>query len=189
MMTVLQGLLDQANDRVSAQERIVVAPELAALHAGFDAASESGGEAIAQALAIAGSADHGLVREGRAHDPGLLLRIVEQALEVGAETLLEALAFANPGACALHQILGGPGREGDERLATVREVEVEGADRNVRLAGNVVGPRGFEAVRDEQAAGRVEQTLAGLGLAALTPIDLGSGGNLDTHEQMIIYQQ
>ena len=45
MMTVLQGLLDQANDRVSAQERIVVAPAPAALHAGFDAASESGGEA------------------------------------------------------------------------------------------------------------------------------------------------
>lgn len=189
MMTVLQGLLDQANDRVGAQERIVVTPELAALHADFDAASESGGEAIAQALAVAGSSDHGLVRERRAHDPGLLLRVVEQALEVGAEALLEALAFADPVAGALHQVLAGPGREGDERRAAVCEVEVKGADGDVCLAGDVLGTRGLESVRDEQAAGRIEQTLAGLGLAALTPIDLGSGGNFDTHRQLIICQR
>jgi len=189
MTSMLQGLLDQADDRVGAQERIVVTAELAALHTGFDAASEAGGEAIAQALAVAGSADHGLVREGGAHDPGLLLCVVEQGFQVGAEALLEAVAFAHPIACALHQLLGRPGRESDERLTTVREVEVEGADRHVCFAGNVLGTRGLEAARDEQATGRVEQTPTGLGLAALTPIGLGSGDNLDTHSQMSICQR
>ncbi len=45
-----------------------------------------------------------------------------------------------------------------------------------------------EPLLGEEPARRVEQTLAGLGLPALTPIDLEIGGNLDTHGPMIICQ-
>ncbi len=188
MMAVLQGLLNQADDRVTAEERIVVALELAALHAGFDAPGEGGGQAIAQALAVARSADHGLVREGRPHDPGPLLRVVEQALEVGAKPLHESRALTNPPACPLHQLLGRLGRERNERLTPVREVEIERADRHVRLARDVLGTGGLEPPLGEEPARRVEQTLAGLGLPALMPIDLEIGANLDTHGSMIICQ-
>ena len=181
MMAVLQGLLDQADDRMTAEERIVVALELAALHTGFDTSGESDGQALAQALAVARPADHGLVREGRPHDSGPLLRVVEQALEVGAKSLLEGPALANPEARALHQLFGRLGREGDERLAPVGEVEIERADRDVRLAGDVLGTGGLEPPLDEEPAGSVQQALAGLGLLAPAPVDPETGSNLDTH--------
>ncbi len=70
----------------------------------------------------------------------------------------------------------------------IREVEIERADRHVRLAGDVLGTGGLEPPLGEEPAGGVQQTLAGLGLPALTPIDLEIGGNLDTHKPMIICQ-
>ena len=189
MVAVLQGLLDQADDRMTAEERIVVALELAALHADFDAPGKGDSQAIAQALAVARSADHCLVREGRPHDSGPLLRVVEQALEVGTKSFLEGPALPNPDPRALHQLLGRLRGESDERLASVCEVEIERADRDVRLTGDVLGTSALEPPFGEEPAGRVEKTLASLGLAALTAIDRETGSDFDTHGTMIICQQ
>lgn len=188
MLAVLQGLLDQADDGVSAEQRIVIAVEFALLHARFDAPSQRVGQAIAQALAVTRPTDHAFVHEGGAHDTGLLLGIVEQTLEEDAKALFETRAFVDPIARSLHQFFGRASRDRHERLAAIAEVEIEGADGHVRVAGDVLGTRRLEASLGEQEAGRIEQALARLGLAALLPVGLEGGGGLGTHGRMIICQ-